>query len=546
MGTNALVSYYPLTGWRATLIRESEERKIPRTMSTQHPDNVNIPQWSTDKIIDGDAEVYEANYVYETLGCQEVMWDSEGKDADTHVVRKLLNNYWSFFSNRKIGKDIYLTYRIPNPKIEAVEKKVVLETLQNIPVTYDIASVCYKEDIAPIFEVILPFTTNSSEPIWLFNYYKRAIVGNEESMIDDQTQAKEWLGTFNPKNISVIPLVENYESIINIDSIVKPYLETVKPKYLRAFIARSDPALNYGLITALLLSKIGLSKLKKAEKESGIPIHPIIGVGSKPFRGHLSPENVDKFLEEYKGLSTVTIQSAARYDYPQDQVIEFVKTLNEKLPNNTLTLIDPEEEKILLGILQKAKSNYESVIEVFAPFVNSISSYVPARRARKLHIGLFGYSRNVAGVSLPRAITFASALYSIGVPPEFIGAKVLEDLTDQEICVLQKHYINIKHDFATVSGFVSMENINMLMSMHPRIAKRANMDVDNLRLALTRILADLKTIEEKLDVKLGPRTSTQRKHENFTNNFLISYLEKEDKEASKALVEAAKLRKCLG
>ena len=28
------------------------------------------------------------------LGCQEVMWDSEGKDADTRVVRKLLQKYW--------------------------------------------------------------------------------------------------------------------------------------------------------------------------------------------------------------------------------------------------------------------------------------------------------------------------------------------------------------------------------------------------------------------------------------------------------------------
>jgi phosphoenolpyruvate carboxylase len=86
------------------MTREVEERKIPRTMSTQHPDNVGVPKWSTDKIIDGDAEVYEAYYVYETLGCQEVMWDSEGKDADTHVVRKLLNNYWSYFSDHRIGK----------------------------------------------------------------------------------------------------------------------------------------------------------------------------------------------------------------------------------------------------------------------------------------------------------------------------------------------------------------------------------------------------------------------------------------------------------
>jgi len=515
-------------------------------MSTQHPDNVNIPQWSTDKIIDGDAEVYEANYVYQTLGCQEVMWDSEGKDADIHVVRKLLNNYWNYFSEHKIGKDLFLTYRIPNPKIEAVEKKFVLETLQNIPVTYDVASLCYREEVAPIFEVILPFTTSGTEPIWLYNYYKRAIIDNEEVMIDEQTKAKDWIGSFNPKSISVIPLVEDYNSILNVDNIIKPYIEAVKPKYLRVFIARSDPALNYGLISALLLSKIGLSKLKKTEKETGTPIHPIIGVGSKPFRGHLSPENVDKFLEEYKGIATATIQSAARYDYPEEQVKEFVKTLNTKLPNNSLIPIDAEEEKILLGILQKVRRQYESVIEVFAPFVNSISAYVPARRARKLHIGLFGYSRNVAGVSLPRAITFAASLYSIGVPPEFVGAKALEELTDQEMCTLQKHYVNLKHDFATVSGFVSMENVNMLMSMHPRIAKRANMDVYNLRLALTRILADLKSVEEKLDIKLGPRTSTQRKHENFTNNFLISYLEKEDKEAGKALVEAAKLRKCLG
>jgi phosphoenolpyruvate carboxylase len=515
-------------------------------MSTQHPDNANVPEWSTDKIIDGNAEVFEAYYSYETLGCQEVMWDSEGKDADTHVVRKLLNNYWTYFSEKIIGKDLYLTYRIPNPKIEAVEKKVVLETLQNIPVTYDIASACYKKDISPIFEVILPFTTRGTELIWLFNYYKRAIVGNEEIMIDEQTKAKDWIGTFNPKSINVIPLVEDYDSIISIDTIVKPYIEAVKPKYLRVFIARSDPALNYGLISAILLSKIGLSKLKKTEIETGIPIHPIIGVGSKPFRGHLSPENLDKFLDEYKGLSTVTIQSAARYDYPLDQVKEFIKTLNEKLPNNGLVPIENEEEKILLRVLKKTRLQYESVVEVFAPFINSIAPYVPQRRARKLHIGLFGYSRNVAGVSLPRAITFAAALYSIGIPPEFIGAKVIEDLTDEEMCTVQKYYVNLKHDFATVSGLVSMENVNMLMAMHPRIAKRANMNVDTLRLALTRILADLKTVEESLDLKLGPRTSTHRKHENFTNNFLISYLENEDKEAKKALVEAAKLRKCLG
>jgi phosphoenolpyruvate carboxylase len=525
---------------------EFEDRKIPRTMSTQHPDNVDLPEWSQGQVIDGNAEVYEALHAYQTLGCQEVMWDSEGKDVDTRVVRKLLSKHWDYFSEHVLGKDLYLTYRIPNPTIETVEKKVVVETLQNIPLTYDVASSVYKMGITPIFEVILPFTTSGNELIWLFNYYRRAIVADEDAMLDDHVKAKDWIGSFKPKTINVIPLVEDQDSILNIDNIVKPYIEAAKPKHLRVFIARSDPALNYGLLSAVILSKIGLSKLKKTEKETGVAIHPILGVGSKPFRGHLSPENLGNFLQEYPGLATATIQSAARYDYPLEQVKDFVKCLNDSLPNGEPVPIDKQEEAALRGVLGKCRKMYESAAEVLAPFVNSISAYVPPRRARKLHIGLFGYSRNVAGVSLPRAITFAAAMYSIGIPPEFIGARVMEDLTEKEAKLLQKYYVNLRNDFAAVGGFVSWENVNMLMEMHLKTAKRANMDVDNLRLALTRVLADLKTVEEELDVKLGPRSPTQRKHENFTNNFLISYLEREDEEAKIALVEAAKLRKCLG
>ena len=58
-----------------------------------------------------------------------------------------------------------------------MEKKVVVETLQNIPIAYDVASSFYKKEVTPIFEVILPFTTDGKELIWLFNYYRKAIVG---------------------------------------------------------------------------------------------------------------------------------------------------------------------------------------------------------------------------------------------------------------------------------------------------------------------------------------------------------------------------------
>jgi phosphoenolpyruvate carboxylase len=525
---------------------EFKEEKIPRTMSTQHPDNVNVPDWCESEIINGNAEISEAHFAYETLGCEEVMWDSEGKDADTRVVRKLLNRYREYFLKRIIGKDIFLTYRIPNPKLEIVERKVVVETLQNIPVAFDVASSFYKKEVSPIFEVILPLTTDGKDLINLYNYYKKSIVADGDIMLDASTKVKDWIGSFNPKSINVIPLVEDFDSLFAIDRILKPYIDSIKPRHLRVFIARSDPALNYGLLCAVLLSKIALSKIKQVEEEEEVALHPIIGAGSKPFRGHLSPDNIENFLQEYSGLSTVTIQSAFRYDYPLEQVKECVKRLNEKLPNGEINFIEPGEEETLLGILRKCRLQYESTIEALAPLVNSVSPYVPQRRARKLHIGLFGYSRCVAGVCLPRAISFAAALYSIGLPPEFLGMNGLTLLADNELELVQKHYVKIEHDLNHVGGYVSWENINMLMEMYKKTAERAGMSEEQLKIALTKIMDDLEAVEEKLGIKLGPRTPTQRKHENFTNNFLISCIEREDDQARTALLEAAKLRKCLG
>jgi len=186
------------------------------------------------------------------------------------------------------------------------------------------------------------------------------------------------------------------------------------------------------------------------------------------------------------------------------------------------------------------------VIELLAPLVNRISAYVPQRRARKLHIGLFGYSRNVAGVNLPRAIPFSAALYSLGIPPEFLGAEVLEDLSEQEWRITEKHYTNIEHDLGTVGAYISWENINMLMENSQKIADIVGMSLEKLEIVLTKIQDDLRVVEAKLDIKLGPKTPAQKRHENFANNFLIAYMERETDEAKKSLVEAAKLRRCLG
>ena len=114
---------------------------IPKTMSTQHPDNAMMPSWISGKsIISNEDEIEEAYIAYKNLDIKEVMWDAEGKDVDTHVIRKLFSKDREFFDKNILGKDIFLTYRVPNPLIEGAERKILNETLNSIPLNYDVAN----------------------------------------------------------------------------------------------------------------------------------------------------------------------------------------------------------------------------------------------------------------------------------------------------------------------------------------------------------------------------------------------------------------------
>src|SRR5689334_5320452 len=131
---------------------------IPRCMSTQHPDNAHWPFFAENQQLTGEEEVREAHYVYSTLGVEEQMWDHEGKEVDSHVVTKLLADQPAFFKKKVLGKNVFLTLRVPNPERERASAKTLLEILESIPRSYDTARQFYKDGVPPIFEIILPMT----------------------------------------------------------------------------------------------------------------------------------------------------------------------------------------------------------------------------------------------------------------------------------------------------------------------------------------------------------------------------------------------------
>ena len=149
--------------------------------------------------------------------------------------------------------------------------------------------------------------------------------------------------------------------------------------------------------------------------------------------------------------------------------------------------------------------------------VNSIATYVPQRRKRKLHIGLFGYSRNFAekdAIKLPRAISFCCSLYSIGIPPEVIGIDSLEN-SDFDYLKQDKNFINDMHDALQYS------NPQLLFGLFPNIKE---------------IIEEIGFQENKEHSLI---TSKIYRAVNSGNG-------QGDKNITKLITEAAKIRKFLG
>ncbi len=429
------------------------KKKVSRCMSTQHPDNVNSPFFSDSEILAGETENKETDYVYSHLEIREQMWDCEGKEVDNHVVEKLLSRYPKFFSENKLGSDFYLTIRVPNPNVEKAQGKILLETLESIPRNYDIAAAS-GETTPPIWEVILPMCTSGKELQRIHDYYRKVVVGKKDTRIGDMT-VSEWVGKFSPEEISLIPLVEDRAALSNADKIVGEYIEGKKFESQRVFLARSDPALNYGSLSAVLLNKLCLQKLHALEEKTSVEILPIIGVGSAPFRGNLKPTNASNCLKEYPSVQTFTLQSSFKYDYPESVVKRGEQEISDTVRRKPLQV----DEKRANEIIDKAMEQYQKEVAALSPLISTLSRHNPSRRARKLHIGLFGYSRSLKGISLPRAIPFCSALYSIGVPPELLG---LAALSEKELDSVREMYVSFDEDISDSTAYVCMENLERL------------------------------------------------------------------------------------
>jgi phosphoenolpyruvate carboxylase len=432
---------------------------IPRCMSTQHPDNATVPFFAASAVLAGEDEIREAFYAYSHLGCDEQMWDVEGKEIDTHVVKKLLSFYPEYFHDRVLGEDLRLTLRVPNPTVETAEAKILLETLESIPRSYDAARLFYGRDVAPIFEVILPMTTSAKCIDRIYHYYIDHIVARQHARFrNGDITIAEWIGEFSPSRIGVIPLFEDVPTMVRAADIVEEYLADKDIGDQRVFLARSDTAMNYGLVSAALSNKIALARLDELSSRLGVRLHPIMGMGSAPFRGGLSPATAERVGREYPSVVTFSIQSAFKFDHPPDEV----RAACDHLKARVIGPATPIDVERAMAVIDRYSEAYRRGVVELAPHINHMAKYVPARRARKLHIGLFGYARELGGVKLPRAISFTCSLYSLGLPPELIA---LDALDDSDLAFVHEAYPSFRAKISEALCFTDFDGPLMTDSL---------------------------------------------------------------------------------
>ncbi len=499
-------------------------RKIPATMATQHPDHAATPYWHHEPFIHSSNETKELFLAFSELGITEYKWDWEGKLVDESVLERLFAEYFEFFKDNPLGQQRFLTFRLPNPKVETEFR--LGRAFINLASAASVAK-HFGLPTPPLFEVILPMTQTPEEMLAIQEAFQQT------HALTHPLYKLEHLLT----NLRIIPLFEEIHIIMNSDEIIKKYLAMYKkifkklPPYFRPYVARSDPALNAGIVPTVLAIKIALSRYEQLSKKLNIPFYPIIGAAALPFRGGISPETVKEFADEYQGIRTTTIQSAFRYDYPKKDVIKAIQYLEENLSKHHAVIIPAKEEKELRAIIPIFENSYKEIIEAIAPLINQIAGKLPKRRERVQHTGLFGYSRGVGKVKLPRAISFTGALYSLGIPPEFIGTgRALQQAKEQgKLDLILKYYKYLKEDLDRAGRFLHKGVIE----------ERAKKDK-----SFQNILADITSLEKIFGTPFGPVTKEEKEHHVIVG--AINERLQHDLPIEELLEKAALLRHSLG
>lgn len=488
------------------------EAFIPATMMTQHPDSASryIP------VADEAKEAIDALTPQPVgLGLEEVMVDYEGKLTPYHQTAEIVLG----LQERGIvpGRDVLVTPRIPSAGKETVFHQL-MALMSVIESNFQLTE---RGSEGAIREVVVPMVSSAGELVDV----RRRI----EDVID--LGHKEFGIPQDPDAVRVIPLVEEVPELLKAGDMMTEYIRRAgesgfRTDAVRIMLGRSDSAMVYGLVPSVLAVKIAISDCYRAAREGGFQIHPIYGGGALPFRGHVNLANLEKINKDFAGIRTLTVQSGLRYDYGSEEARQIALEARKILPGTVPLQYEEEERDRLTNILAIFTAHYLESFRGLMPTVIALSDLLPRQRDRLARKSAVGYARDaaqpgklaamiadaniaarVAGIGhlpasgLPRAISFTGALYSIGLPPEFVAtgrglAELASAQGNEGVEWLLERYSGMRTDMARAARYANLDTA------------AAHLDGDLRR----QVEADFDAIARHLDVEAGPVTADDRRY----------------------------------
>ena len=395
-------------------------------MATQHAD-------SATKFVPVRDEVDEAvrSFELEGFGCDEYLVDYMGKLTPYHQIGQIIQR---IHEKTKFvpGSDVFVTPRM----VSSFEEEPFRQIMTTAAIIEGIKYCVDNYGQQGITEVVQAAVTTTEE---LRNCKVRCedllkVVGKHLKMkTEDMT-------------MNIIPLFGGLAEQLSMEQVLSIYVKDIAAEgYARVFIGKSEAALLYGHMASVLSCKVAIAGCKKTEDEHDIRIHPILGCGCLPFRGHMTLENADNFLKEYQGTHTYTIQSGLRYDHGVENTRALVEKMKEAVNRPPVEYDESQLRDIERMIFIFAK-NYLLELSEIAEKISVIADYIPDQRERLLNVEEVAYYRELRNVESilrlcpdkevkksimgyaytafhkpPRWVRFIASTYTCGLPPEFIG-----------------------------------------------------------------------------------------------------------------------------
>lgn len=481
----------------------SSDRRIPSTIATQFPDNVNKPFWSFKETATPADDFFDCYASFKEMDCHEYFWDWRSRKLDELLIKKLITSYRKYFQKSQIGKNRFITFTVDGEEnLEELGKLYV-----SIISSHDFAK---KERLhaPPMFEVV--HSAESADDLLKFaNLYNESVSIATDKFGQD----------CHPKIISILP-IHNFKQKDWYNSLNK-YLADFSStfrcnvEYLRPLIPRSRIANQAGFVGSVLATKRALSSYHAFGEITGIDIHPIVETSTLFFRGGLNPHTADDFVKTYPGTRSVTITPSYRFDYDIRKAQESINQLNKLLPRNKGVIYSKEETLKLKQI--------ESIF--VKKFRDAMRSMPDSEEMCKM------YESKAGSREIPASMRKSFVLYSLGVPPELIGAgnALLEIITQGLAKDLERFYPNIKSDLIEASALLNKENLSFLSK------------TDKFWKDIAR---EIHLIQDYTDSSLGPSSPESFMHRNHTSN--VFHKMNSGKKFGDDLLAAAKLRRCVG